>query len=163
MVIDWSTSAPAEWGPFIFHPKQGPWWWKLQPLRELPCKVCKCCLETLQVSGGGQLPPVFLCVTRGWVGAGTLLLCPGWMRSDRVFLVLLSAHSGWHHNIYRVFRRQWSYRHRWWTKRADRIHHPVQSGGPGMWAPTCSVDSLRGVYCSWYLPYRHNPYLLQPP
>ena len=42
-----------------------------------PMKVCKRCLEMLQVSGGAQLPAVFLCVTRGWVGAGILLLCPG--------------------------------------------------------------------------------------
>lgn len=43
------------------------------------------------------------------------------MRIDSLSLVFFAAHSSWHHNLHRIFRRQWSYRHRWWPKWTDRI------------------------------------------
>lgn len=43
------------------------------------------------------------------------------MRIDSLSFVFFAAHSSWHHNLHRILRRQWSYRHRWWPKWTDRI------------------------------------------
>ncbi len=55
--------------------------------------------------------------------------------SDVCFICFLNdispAHSCRYHHLHRLLGKQWSHRHRWRTKRTDRIRHSVQPKWPG--------------------------------
>lgn len=138
MVINWSKCASVWTWAFCFsnlgllslYPKARTMMLEISDLIGSYVRLASVLLNAFWPVVVGSCLLLF-CAIKGWFlrwnTSGMLM-----MEWELTVFLFFSAHPSWHHNIYRICRRQWSYRHWWWPKWTDRICYSVQSRWSGM-------------------------------
>lgn len=129
MIINWSKCAP-HWiiRTFYFSTKsEGYDVGNFRLYRNSHVRFASVLLKCFRSMAVGSCQLFFFPLCNKWLGfvLEHFWYAVGQMRIDSFSFVFFLAHSCWHHDIYRLFRRQWSYRHRWWAKWTDRICYSI--------------------------------------